>query len=61
LINKNNKVALGHFHHQLLNHYFECNYGTIEAPCDVWFDSFHDGLPEATKRIRERRRRIHSI
>lgn len=29
LINKKNKVALGHFHHQLHHHYFECNHGTI--------------------------------
>ena len=61
LINKKKKVALDHFHHQLHHRYFECNYGTIETPCDVWFDSLHDGSSKATKRMRERRHKIHSI
>ena len=52
LINKKNKVPLGHFHHQLHHRYFECNYGTIETPIDVWFESFHDGTSDATKRMR---------
>jgi len=49
-------MALGHFHHQLHHRYFECNYGTIELPCDVWFDSFHDGTQEATERMRQKQR-----
>ena len=52
-----NKIALGHFHHQLHHRYFECNYGTIETPCDVWFNSFHDGSTELTKQIREKRKK----
>ncbi len=46
LINKKNKVALGHFHHQLHHRHFECNYGTIETPIDVIFKSFHDGTSD---------------
>jgi len=54
--NNKNRMALGHFHHQLHHRYFECNYGTIELPCDVWFDSFHDGTQGATERLREKQR-----
>ena len=61
LINKKNKIALGHFHHQLHHRYFECNYGTIEAPFDVWFKSFHNGTSDATKSMRDKRRKIHNI
>ena len=61
LINKKNKIALGHFHHQLHHRYFECNYGTIEAPFDVWFKSFHNGTSDATKSMRDIRRKIHNI
>ena len=61
LINKKNKFALGHFHHQLHHRYFECNYGTIETPVDVWFKSFHDGTSEATKNMRNKRKKIHNI
>ena len=61
LINKKKKVALGHFYHQLHHRYFECSYGTIETPFDVWFDSFHKGSSKATKRMRERRHKVHSI
>jgi sterol desaturase/sphingolipid hydroxylase (fatty acid hydroxylase superfamily) len=31
------------FHHQLHHRFFECNYGTVDAPWDRWFGSFHDG------------------
>ena len=50
---------LGDFFHQLHHRYFECNYGTIEMPWDKWFGSFHDGTPEATAMVRERRRKMH--
>jgi len=55
LINKKNKIPLGHFHHQLHHRYFECNYGTIEIPFDVWFKSFHNGTSDATKSMRDKR------
>lgn len=54
-----NRVALGYFFHQLHHRYFECNYGTGEMPWDKWFGSFHDGTPEATAHVRERRRRMY--
>ena len=50
LINKKNKIPLGHFHHQLHHRYFECNYGTIETPIDVLFKSFNDGTSDTNKR-----------
>ena len=52
-IKNKNKIALGHFHHQLHHRYFECNYGTIETPLDVWFNSFHDGTDKSTSFIKK--------
>lgn len=51
-------MALGDFFHQLHHRYFECNYGTAEVPWDAAFGSFHNGTPEATRRIRERKRNL---
>ena len=48
------RVELGDFFHQLHHRYFECNYGTAEMPWDRWFGTFHDGTPEARKRLRAR-------
>ena len=52
-------VDAADFHHQLHHRFFECNYGTVDAPWDRWFGSFHDGSDEATVRMREQRRRMH--
>lgn len=49
-------MDLGYFFHQLHHRYFDCNYGTDEMPWDKWFGTFHDGTPEATERMRRRRR-----
>lgn len=57
LVKEKKKLTLGAFHHQLHHRYFECNYGNVEMPWDKWFGSFHDGTPEATRRMRERLRR----
>ena len=46
------------FHHQLHHRFFECNYGTVDAPWDWWFGSYHDGSDQATARVREQRRRL---
>ena len=51
-------INAGDFHHQLHHRYFECNYGTPEAPWDRWFGSFHDGTEAANARIKERRRQM---
>lgn len=53
-------LKIGSFHHQLHHRYFECNYGSAEMPWDNWFGSYHDGSPETTAAIRERKRRMHS-
>ncbi len=60
-INKKNKIPLGHFHHQLHHRYFECNYGTIETPIDVIFNSFHNGTSADTKKMRVKRQEVHKI
>ncbi|MEM7428314.1 MAG: sterol desaturase family protein [Pseudomonadota bacterium] len=59
LVKDKDQLALGAFHHQLHHRYFECNYGNAAMPWDKWFGSFHDGSPEATERVKERRRRMH--
>ena len=49
-------VTAADFHHQLHHRYFECNYGTTDAPWDKWFGTDHDGTDEATIRIRKQRK-----
>ena len=49
---------MGDFFHQLHHRYFECNYGTIEMPWDRLFGTFHDGSGAATRRTRDRKRRM---
>jgi sterol desaturase/sphingolipid hydroxylase (fatty acid hydroxylase superfamily) len=58
LVRDRKAIKAGDFHHQLHHRYFECNYGSSEVPLDRWFGSFHDGTPEATKRIRARKKLI---
>lgn len=50
-------IRLGDFFHQLHHRYFECNYGNVDMQCDHWVGSAHDGTPEATRRLRESRRK----
>lgn len=45
------------FHHQLHHRYFECNYGTVDAPWDRWFDTCHYGTEADTIKTRKRRTR----
>ena len=54
LVGKSRRVALGHFHHQLHHRYFECNYGSVDFPMDVWFGTFHDGTEQARQRLKSR-------
>ena len=58
LIKDKNRLRLGTFHHQMHHRYFECNYGSLEAPWDKLFGSFHDGTTKANLRMQERRRNI---
>ena len=49
------KITLpGEFFHYLHHRYFECNYGTLLVPFDLWFGTFHDGSPEAHARMQMR-------
>lgn len=54
LLGKSRRMMLGHFHHQLHHRYFECNYGSVDFPLDVWFGTFHDGTTEARRGLKER-------
>ena len=58
LVKDTSVVDAADFHHQLHHRFFECNYGTVDAPWDRWFGSFHDGSDEATARMREKLRRM---
>ena len=46
-----------YYAHYLHHRHFDVNYSDGMVPLDKWFGSFHDGSPEADKRMRERRRR----
>ncbi len=59
LVKDKSVVDAADFHHQLHHRFFECNYGTVDAPWDRWFGSFHDGSDEATVRVREQRKRMY--
>ncbi|MDA7618044.1 MAG: sterol desaturase family protein [Verrucomicrobiota bacterium] len=48
-------VDAADFHHQLHHCYFECNYGTVDAPWDKWFGTDHDGSDQAKTRIQKQR------
>ncbi|MEM7430114.1 MAG: sterol desaturase family protein [Pseudomonadota bacterium] len=60
LIGEKNRLYMGEFFHQLHHRYHECNYGSSETPWDELFGTFHNGSPEATKAMRERRRMMHA-
>lgn len=57
LIKNKRRLAIGHFHHQLHHRYFECNYGSVDMPWDVFFGTFHDGTAEARARMNKRIRK----
>ena len=59
LIRDKRRLALGTFYHQLHHRYYECNYGNQEMPWDRWFGTFNDGTEEATRRTRDRKKRMH--
>jgi lathosterol oxidase len=56
LMSQRHRMKLGSFYHQLHHRYVEYNYGNMEMPWDRWFGSYHDGTPEATRRMRDKRR-----
>lgn len=56
VLGKSRRMMLGHFHHQLHHRYFECNYGSVDMPLDVWFGTFHDGTVESRRRLKGRLR-----
>ena len=59
LVKDKDKMRLGDFFHQLHHRYFECNYGALEMPWDIWFGSFHDGTSKASEQVQERRRKMY--
>lgn len=61
LVGKRHRLALGDFFHQLHHRCFECNYGTIDMPWDMWFGTFHDGTEESGLRVRNRQREKRKV
>ena len=61
VIKGKSRIGIANLFHTLHHKYFECNYGTFESPCDKWFNTFHDGTPDATEIMRNKRRKIHNI
>ena len=49
----------GDYFHNLHHRYFECNYGMLLLPIDKWAGTFHDGSPEAHKKIKQKKRQPH--
>ena len=54
LLGKSWRITVGHIHHRLHHRYFECNYGSVEFPLDVWFGTVHDGTAAARQKLKER-------
>ena len=59
LIKDKRQLELGTFYHTLHHRYYECNYGNQEMPWDRWFGTFHNGTEEATRQVRDRKKRMH--
>lgn len=58
LLGKNTRFRLGDFFHQLHHRFYDCNYGLLDTPWDQWFDSYHDGSPEADAWMKQRRQQL---
>lgn len=58
IIGKHTKFRLGDFFHQLHHRFYECNYGTISAPWDRLFNTYHDGTLESDAWIKRRRKNM---
>ena len=57
VMNKETKILdSADFHHQLHHRYYDCNYGNMDVPLDVWLGTHHDGTDEATKNLRMKKR-----
>ena len=57
VMNKETKILdSADFHHQLHHRYYDCNYGNMDVPLDVWLGTHHDGTEEATKNLRMKKR-----
>ena len=53
-----NGLSLINFHHQMHLHYFECNYGSLDVPRDIFFGSFLDGKNAAHDKMLTRLKRF---
>ena len=59
ILNRETKILdSADFHHQLHHKYFDCNYGNMDVPLDVWLGTDHNGSEEATKKLRAKRRKV---
>lgn len=60
LIGKKLEFRLGDFFHQLHHRFYDCNYGTLVAPWDRLFKTYHDGTAEGDAWIKQRRQSLRS-
>ena len=59
ILNRETKILdSADFHHQLHHKYFDCNYGNMDVPLDVWLGTDHNGSEEATKKLRAKRQKV---
>ena len=61
VVNGKSKLRGASYFHQLHHRYFECNYGGLDIPFDVWFGTSHNGSVEAHEKMRARRFAAHKI
>ena len=61
LVNGKSKLRGASYFHQLHPRYFECNYGGLDIPFDVWFGTSHNGSVEAHEKMRAKRFASHKV
>ncbi len=49
-------IGLTSFHHQMHHKFYNCNYGNPLVPVDKWFNTNHDGTPEAMQELLDHQR-----
>lgn len=54
VVDDNRAMDTHSYAHYLHHRYFNCNYADGVVPLDRWLGTFHDGSPEALKRMQER-------
>ena len=61
VVNGKSMLRGASYFHQLHHRYFECNYGEMDIPFDVWFGTSHNGSAEDHEAMRAKRFASHKI